>query len=392
MLFIVEGIYMFAVRAPQLFTGSETLVDAWLIVDEGLIREVGTGPIPQQFVDAPLTALEGQVVPGYVDIHCHGGGGGAFGGTGEPALEAARTALATHLNHGTTTMVASLVTGDVNKMADSVRTLGPLVDSGEIAGIHLEGPWLSIKHKGAHEPTLLIAPTDADIATIFDAHPGSVKMVTIAPEVDGGMEAVQNFVARGAIAAIGHTDASYDQAAEAIDAGVTNVTHLFNAMNPIHHRVPGPIVKLLEDKRVTVELICDGVHLHPAIIKHAATAAGEGRVVLVTDSMDATDMADGDYMLGNLEVSVEAGVARLKSNGSIAGSTLTMERAVQFSITVAGLEPEHMLAAATSTPARLLGRTDIGRLRQGAKADFLLLDEQYNIKQVYKSGELAVQR
>lgn len=383
---------MFAVRAPQLFTGSETLTDSWLIVNEGLIREVGTGPIPDQFADAEVTTLEGQLVPGYVDIHCHGGGGGAFGGTGEDALVAARTALETHLNHGTTTMVASLVTGDVNKMADSVRTLGPLVDSGEIAGIHLEGPWLSVKHKGAHEPTLLIPPTDADIATIFDAHPGAVKMVTIAPEVEGGIEAVHNFVARGAIAAIGHTDASYDQATAAIDAGVSNVTHLFNAMNPIHHRIPGPIVKLLDDDRVTVELICDGVHLHPGIIKHAATAAGDGRVVLVTDSMDATDMADGDYMLGSLEVSVEAGVARLKSNGSIAGSTLTMERAVQYSVTVAGVQPEVALAAATSTPARVLGRTDIGRLRQGAKADFLLLDSEFNIKQVYRAGELAVQR
>lgn len=380
------------VRTPKLFTGSAFIEDAWMVITENLIAEVGTGETPSQYADLPVTETRGTVVPGYVDIHCHGGGGGSFGGTGETALAAARTALATHLNHGTTTMIASLVTGKIQALADSVKTLGPLVDNGEIAGIHLEGPWLSLAHKGAHEPALLVAPTPNDIATIFDAYPGAVRMVTIAPELEGGMEAIADFTARGAIAAIGHTDATYTEAAAAIDAGVTNVTHLFNAMNSIHHRTPGPIVKLLEDQRVTVELICDGVHLHPAIIDHAASAAGAGRVVLVTDSMDATDMSDGDYLLGNLEVTVDAGVARLKSNGSIAGSTLTMERAVQFCVQEAGLPLEIALEAATATPARLLGRADIGHLRQGAQANYVVLNDDLSVAQVFKGGTLAVQR
>lgn len=380
------------VRTPKLFTGSAFIEDAWMVITENLIAEVGTGETPSQYADLPVTETRGTVVPGYVDIHCHGGGGGSFGGTGDAALAAARTALATHLHHGTTTMIASLVTGKIQVLADSVKTLGPLVDNGEIAGIHLEGPWLSLAHKGAHEPSLLVAPTPNDIATIFDAYPGAVRMVTIAPELEGGMEAIADFTARGAIAAIGHTDATYTEAAAAIDAGVTNVTHLFNAMNSIHHRTPGPIVKLLEDQRVTVELICDGVHLHPAIIDHAASAAGAGRVVLVTDSMDATDMSDGDYLLGNLEVTVDAGVARLKSNGSIAGSTLTMERAVQFCVQEAGLSLEIALEAATATPARLLGRADIGHLRQGAQANYVVLNDDLSVAQVFKGGTLAVQR
>ncbi|MFD2840224.1 N-acetylglucosamine-6-phosphate deacetylase [Populibacterium corticicola] len=382
----------FVLRAPRIHTGQRVLDDAWLAVSESRVVALGSGPVSAEFSEAPVHDVPGTVVPGYIDIHCHGGGGGSFAGSGEAALTAARTALRTHLQHGTTTMVASLVTGIVDDLASTVRTLGPLVDSGELAGIHLEGPWLSVAHKGAHEPTLLIPPTEQDIATIFDAHPGAVKMVTIAPEVEGGMEAVRNFVARGAIAAIGHTDASYDDAAAAIDEGVTNVTHLFNAMNPIHHRIPGPIIKLLEDDRVTVELICDGVHLHPAIIKHAVTAAGKGRVIFVTDSMDATDMADGDYVLGSLEVRVENGVARLKSNGAIAGSTLTMERAVQYAVTEAGVDLGDALAAATTTPAAALGRTDIGHLEAGALADIVILDEGLNVSQVYRRGELAVER
>ncbi|WP_435299130.1 N-acetylglucosamine-6-phosphate deacetylase [Timonella sp. A28] len=379
-------------RAATIYTGTDILKDGWLAITEGRITGSGTGPIPNQYAYATVTDIAGTIVPGYVDIHCHGGGGGAFGGSGDAALERARTALNTHLNHGTTTMVASLVTGAVPDMAESVKTLGPLVDAGDIAGIHLEGPWLSVAHKGAHEPTLLVAPTPQDIATIFDAHPGAVKMVTIAPELDGGMDAVKNFVERGAIAAIGHTDASYDEAAAAIDAGADNVTHLFNAMNPIHHRIPGPIVKMLEDERITVELIADGVHLHPAIIKHAAQSAGRGRVIFVTDSMDATDMADGDYLLGSLEVSVEAGVARLKSNGAIAGSTLTMERAVQYAVTVAGLDFEDALAAATTTPAAALKRTDIGNLNEGARADVVVLNDDLSVHKVYRGGELVVER
>ena len=381
-------------RADTLYTGSRILTDAWVAINNGLVAAVGSGELPPEYADAPTLnpPTPTTIVPGYVDIHCHGGGGAGFGGTGPQAVEAARTALRTHLNHGTTTMVASLVTGAISDMAASVKTLGPLVAAGELAGIHLEGPWLSLAHKGAHAPELLRAPTPADIAQIFDESPGSVRMVTIAPELEGGLDAVRDFVSRGAIAAVGHTDVDFDGALDAINAGATNVTHLFNAMNPIHHRVPGPIVKFLEDPRITVELISDGVHLHPAVLRHAATVAGRGRVIFVTDSMDATDMADGDYLLGSLEVQVTDGVARLRSNGAIAGSTLTMERAVQYAVTVAGLDFEDALAAATTTPAAALGRTDIGYLEPGARADLLVLDPEYNVRRVVRGGEVVVEK
>ena len=358
-----------------------------------VITDVGTGDHDQSIAEASVTDLgDVTLAPGYVDIHCHGGGGAAFGSPGQAGVDDVHTILKTHLATGTTTMVGSLVTGAIDELAQSVKTLGPLVADGTLAGVHLEGPWLSIKHKGAHEPTLLVAPTPEDIAEIFDAAPGTVKMVTIAPKLDGGLEAVANFVARGAIAAVGHSDADYEMAGKAIDAGSANVTHLFNAMNPIHHRIPGPIVKFLEDDRIMVELIADGVHSHPAIVAHAAAAAGSDRVIFVTDAMAATGMSDGDYMLGSLEVEVVDGVARLKSNGSIAGSTLTMQRAVQFAVQEAGMDLVAALKAATVVPARALGRDDIGVLSPGASANLVALAPDLRVVRVYQNGQLVVEK
>ncbi len=378
-------------RAARLFTGSELLGNAWLEIADGRIAAVGTGPAP----DGPVTDL-GDVLlaPGYVDIHCHGGGGAAYGAPGEQGIADARTILATHLRTGTTTMVASLVTGKIDQLAQSVRTLGPLVADDTLAGVHLEGPWLAHSHKGAHEESLLVAPTPADIAEVFDAYPGTVKMVTIAPELEGGLAAIKDFADRGAIAAVGHTGADYDMAGTAIDAGATNVTHLFNGMSPIHHRNPGPVIKFLEDERITIELIADGVHSHPAMLAHAARCAGPDRVLLVTDAMAATGMSDGEYLLGSLTVVVEGAVARLKSDGpelgSIAGSTLTMERAVQFSVQEAGLDLAAALRAATAVPALALGRTDIGHLAAGAKANLVVLDGDLAVTRVYQDGDLVV--
>lgn len=353
--------------ASRVFTGSTILVDGWVAVEGPSIVAVGSGPVSADFSAVPVRAL-GDVVlaPGFVDIHCHGGGGVAFG-DGEDVVGQARVALATHRRHGTTTLVGSLVTDSLDGLAGSISALAPLVVSGELAGLHLEGPWLSPAQRGAHTPSLLRVPEPAEVAGILDAHPGVVVMVTLAPELPGGLEAVRVCARRGVVAAFGHSDASCEQVSAAIEAGVSNVTHLFNAMRPIHHREPGPIVPLLADERVTVELICDGVHVHPSVVAHAMRVAGPGRVVFVTDAMAATDMSDGRWELGGLAVDVRAGVARLVEGGAIAGSTLTMDRAVQFAVHEAGVELSDALAAATSTPAAVLGRTDVGVLAPGAR-------------------------
>lgn len=368
-------------------TGQQVLSPGWLAVADGQVLAVGAGDLPLEYADLPRTDVTGRVVvPGFVDIHSHGGGGASFG-YGDIVADA-RKALAVHRRHGTTTMVGSMVTSEMAVLRAGIEGLAELVDSGELAGVHLEGPWLSPAHKGAHEPALLREPTIADIDYLLAARPGVVKMVTIAPELPGGLDAVRRIVELGAIAAIGHTDADTEMTIAAIDAGVRVTTHLFNAMRPIHHRVPGPVLALLEDPRVAVELIADGVHLHPLTLEHAARSAGPGRTLFVTDAMSATDLSDGEYLLGNLVVDVVDGVARLRAGGAIAGSTLTLDVALQIA-TRSGIPFADALAALTTTPAAMLERTDVGNLEPGAAADIVVLDESNVVLQVFKAGVLA---
>ena len=322
------------------------------------------------------------LVPGFVDQHSHGGGGASFT-TGDPA-EAERV-IATHRAHGTTTLVASLVTDTAERLVASVRSLAPLVRAGELAGIHLEGPWLSADHCGAHDPALLRAPDPDEITRLLDAGEGTVRMVTVATELDHGLEAVALLARRGVIAALGHTDATYDDACAAVDAGVTVATHLFNTMRPVHHRDPGPVLALAADPRVVIELIADGTHLHPEVLRWAAASA-PGRFSLITDAMGAAGSADGDYVLGHSAVQVRDGVARLASNGAIAGSTLTMDRAVRYAVTVAGVPLEAAVEAATATPARVLGLTDVGAIEAGRRADLVHLDVGLRPVAVMRAG------
>ena len=217
---------------------------------------------------APDRHLAGTLVPGFVDVHCHGGGGASFT-TGDAGDAAA--VVAAHRAHGTTSLVASLVTDTLDRLEAAVLALSPLVHEGELAGIHLEGPWLSAVHCGAHEPALLRSPDPAEVSRLVDAGGGAVRMVTLAPELDGGIEAVEVLAARGVVAAVGHTDATWAVTRRALDAGATAGTHLFNAMRALHHREPGPVLALLEDPRACVELVADGVHLHPDVLRFAAT-------------------------------------------------------------------------------------------------------------------------
>ncbi|OIJ63514.1 N-acetylglucosamine-6-phosphate deacetylase [Streptomyces mangrovisoli] len=328
------------------------------------------------------------LVPGFVDLHNHGGGGASFTlGTVDEVL----TGIRTHRLHGTTTLVTSTVTDDMDALALRAGMLSELAEQGDIAGIHFEGPFISPCRKGAHSEGLLRDPDPADVRKLVDAARGHAKMVTLATELPGGIDSVRLLAEHGVIAAVGHTDATYEQTVEAIDAGATVATHLFNAMPPIGHRAPGPIAALLEDERITVELINDGTHLHPAALELAFRHAGPHRVAFITDAMDAAGFGDGRYMLGPLEVEVSDGVARLVEGGSIAGSTLTLDRAFQRAVTVDGLPVEDVVAALSVNPARLLGMSDrIGSLEPGKDADLVLLDADFALKGVMRQGEWVV--
>ncbi|MGW3664027.1 N-acetylglucosamine-6-phosphate deacetylase [Streptomyces sp. NPDC005141] len=374
---------------------SKVLAGARVVLPTGIVHDgrviidgarISGGEAPP---DAPVTDLSGHwLVPGFVDIHNHGGGGASFtSGTVEDVLRG----IHTHRLHGTTTVVASTVTGDMHGLTERAGMLSELAEQGDLAGIHFEGPFISPCRKGAHSEELLRDPDPAEVRKLVDAARGRASMVTLAPELPGGLDSVRLLAEHGVIAAIGHTDATYEQTQAAIDAGATVATHLFNAMPALGHRTPGPIAALLEDERITVELINDGTHLHPASLELAFHHAGPGRVAFITDAMDAAGFGDGRYMLGPLEVEVADGVARLVEGGSIAGSTLTLDRAFQRAVTVDRLPVEDIVAAISANPARLLGVYDrVGSLEPGKDADLVVLDADFALKGVMRRGEWVV--
>ncbi len=376
-------------RTPLLLTGAHLVLPTGT-VQNGRLAVDGTRIAADAPEGAHVLDVSGHwLVPGFVDLHNHGGGGASFtSGTVDDVLQGIRT----HRTHGTTTLVASTVTGDLRFLAERAGLLSELAEQGDIAGIHFEGPFISPCRKGAHSEELLRDPDPAEVRGLIDAARGHAKMVTLATELPGGLDSVRLLADHGVIAAVGHTDATYEQTVAAIDAGATVATHLFNAMPALGHRAPGPIAALLEDERVTVELINDGTHLHPAALELAFHHAGAGRVAFITDAMDAAGFGDGRYMLGPLEVEVADGVARLVEGGSIAGSTLTLDRAFKRAVTVDRLSVEDTVAALSANPARLLGLSDrIGSLEPGKDADLVLLDADFELTGVMRRGEWVVQ-
>ncbi|MBP1820216.1 N-acetylglucosamine-6-phosphate deacetylase [Mycobacterium sp. OAE908] len=369
--------------ADTLLTGRELLRPGWIDVVDGSVAAVGGGP-PPGAVDRDLGAVT--VVPGFVDTHLHGGGGANF--STASAAETA-TAVALHRRHGTTTLVASLVTASTDELLRQVKGLAEDVHAGVLAGIHLEGPWLSTKRCGAHQASLMRDPDLGELDRLLDAGAGAIRMITLAPERDGAPAAIERIVDRGVVAAVGHTEATYEQTRTAIGAGATVGTHLFNAMRPINTREPGPVIALLEDTRVTVEVITDGVHVDPALYRHVARSVGPDRVSLITDAMAATGMADGAYHLGPVQVDVVGGVARVAGTDTIAGSTATMDRVFRFAVMHCGLPRDEALTLAVRqasiNPARALGLACSG-LVPGAGADLVVLDSDLVVTAVLHRG------
>ncbi len=341
-----------------------------------------TGPDPER--------IGGWVVPGFVDTHVHGGGGADYA-TDDPA--AALRARAFHAAYGTTTSFASLVTASIDTLCRQVSMLADLVDDGHFAGIHLEGPFLAAAQCGAHEPSLLRAPDPVSVGRLITAGRGTLSMITVAPELPGALAAISQLTDAGVHVAVGHTDAGRDTVAAAVDAGATTATHLFNAMRGLHHREPGPVPVLLNDDRVSVELIVDGFHLHPDVVRLAVAVAGRERTVLITDAMAAAGMPDGDFVLGGLRVEVHGGRARLVeadgSPGAIAGSTLTMAGAFERMTGIVG-DVEAVAAMASSNAARHFGLEEVGRIETGCRADLCVVDDHGALQRVMHGGRWLV--
>lgn len=334
--------------------------------------------------------LDGVVHPGLVDTHVHGGGGATFSTT-DP--DEARTVIAAHARTGTTTMVAGLVTAEIDQLVEQIRALRPLVLSGELAGLYLEGPFLGERRCGAHDPALLRDPAPELLDPLLAAADGTLTMITLAPERGGALEAIARCTAAGVNVAIGHTTADAALAGRAVDAGARVATHLFNAMEPIHHRAPGPVPRLLTDPRVVVELIADGVHLAEDVLSLAIATAGPRRTILITDAMAAAGAGDGRYRLGALDVRVREKVARVVdadgAEGSIAGSTLTLSAAVDRVAGLPGLDLATALTMATATPARAHGLDEVGQLAVGRWADLVHRGEDGSVLDVLRRGRRA---
>ncbi len=354
----------------------------WLETSGGRILACGSGPPPRP---ADRDFPDCTVVPGFIDMHVHGGGGASYTDT-----QGIADAAVFHLRHGTTTTLASLVTTSPAELLVGVRALAEATRQGTIAGIHLEGPWLSRARCGAHDPTQMRDPDAGEIDAVLAAGGGAIRMVTLAPERPGAGAAIRRFVDAGVVVALGHTDATYEQTQRAIAAGATVGTHLFNAMPPLDHREPGPVLALLQDPRVTVELIADGVHVHPAVVHAVIEAAGADRVVAVTDSIAAAGCDDGAFRLGTVPIDVVSGVARVRGTSTIAGSTATMD---QLFRNVAGLgsDADAALAAAVrmtaATPARALGLERVGVLRVGYDANLVVLDSDLRVTTLMAHGD-----
>lgn len=356
--------------------------DFWMLVRADSIVSTGSG---RQFPEATERIDVGGLwfVPGFMDLHCHGGGGHPF----DDGPDEIAAALLTHRAHGTTRSLISLVANPVAQIRESLGVIANLASSDPlILGSHLEGPFLARERRGAHNPDFLHDPMPYEVEELLGASRGTLRQLTIAPELPGALETIDVLVENGVTVAVGHTEATFDVTREAFDRGARLLTHVFNAMPGIHHRAPGPVIAAFEDDRVTIELILDGLHVHPDVAAMVFRAA-PGRVALVTDAMAAAGASDGDYRLGSLNVTVRDGLAVLSGTSTIAGSTLTQDVALRCAIETAAVDPADAVAALTATPARALGlESRHGYLAPGFAADAVFLDHEWRVQQVWADG------
>lgn len=379
--------------ARRLYTPIEEIQDPLLVVEDGLISEVFSRSTKEVPANASLVDF-GDVVlaPGFVDIHIHGGAG----------LDAMR-ALPSELprlgrfltTHGVTGYFPTTVAAPLDatclalgRLADAIEadaSNGHSVQARPL-GIHLEGPFLSHKRRGVHPPENLVAPTIEIFERLWQAARGHVGVLTIAPEIAGAMEVIAEAARRKVCVSIGHSDAEMNIAQDAVSAGARHATHTFNAMRPLDHRDPGIIAEVLDDDRMTADIIVDGIHVAPPIVKLFLLAKGRERAVLITDAISATGMPDGRYQLGPIEVDVKDG--KCTSNGSLAGSVLTMDRAVRNVTQFSNWSLRDAVRAATLNPAQAVGLSgQHGILAPGAGANFNVLSETGKVLKTIVRGQ-----
>lgn len=378
-------------RGGRIFTGRAFVDGGAALIDGSRIKAVyDRSDQCAARPDDDVRDIDGMIAaPGFVDIHIHGAMGcDAMNGTYD-AIDTIARAVA---SRGTTSFLVTTTTASIDDTYHAIVAAGRAMKRGtsgaQVLGVHMEGPFINTVHKGAQMASFILPPSMDAYRSMTGEYGYIVKRVTLAPEMEGALQISRYLHKNSILVSAGHTGASYDEMRRAYDAGVTHATHLFNGMNPIHHREPGVPGTALTQDGWTVEVIADTVHLHPAILKMAWLCKGADRCALVSDAMEATLMGDGVYELGGQKVIVRDGQARLEA-GNLAGSTLTLDKAVKNMVEAAGIPLADALKMASLTPARLIGADGHkGRIEQGYDADVVLLDEaDLSVKGVMIAGK-----
>jgi N-acetylglucosamine-6-phosphate deacetylase len=386
----------YVLSARRVATPVEIVQDGFVVVEGGSVRQVGRGSRPYAATTVHLGDL--MIAPGFIDVHVHGGGGAQVNCATREEVEASVRRMAQfHAGHGTTSLVATTVSDSPESLRVAVEGVAAVtrgsattpLPGAVILGSNLEGPWIARSRAGAQFPGAIRPPSIDEFDDLVKRAEGTLRIVTLAPELEGALDLIAAVRSAGVVASIGHTDADHATAKAAFDAGARLATHLFNAMAPIHHRRPGPVAAALADDRVSLEIIADGVHIHPALISLVADVAPE-RVVLMTDAIGATGTVPGRHRLGPLEVQVANGRAVLVGHEeTVAGSVLTMERALSLAVRVAAVPLLVALQATSLHPAQVLGEQHKGRLAPGADADMVVLDDDLALVATIVGGRVV---
>ncbi|MBZ0275324.1 MAG: N-acetylglucosamine-6-phosphate deacetylase [Anaerolineae bacterium] len=377
------------ITGGTIITPPQTLENHTLIIEDGIIRRIEPGALTPAPSDQVVDAAGRYVAPGLIDVHVHGGDGYD---TMDATPEAIQGMARFFARHGVTSYYPTTMTDTgerIHRALENVAACPQPIDGAQHLGVHVEGPYLSPQYPGAQPPTWFRPPDPAEYTRWLST--GVTRLMTVAPEVDGALPMIESLTAQGVEFAAGHSNATFDEVTRSIGYGLRQATHTFNGMRPLHHREPGILGAALTDDRLYAQIIADGVHTHPAIVKLLFRAKGASRVLLITDAMSAAGLPDGTYSLGAQSVTVTNGVARIAA-GNLAGSTLTLDQAVRNACAWTGLSLAEILPAATSTPAEAMRLTTKGRLAPGMDADLVLLDRDLQVSLTMIAGRVVYNR